>query len=291
MGYLFSQLLALFKSNRSVYFGAIVISIGSIFIVLSLSVLLRSFVHTSYEYFNQEHYSIFLKHNSKVEDLEYLKGYLNNVKEGISYSVKSNADIRAELMKSLNVSDLPTDIELFSNIFSFSLSQPSKAEKTLVEAIGQFPFVESLLSNNGITVELNNFLSKSRIFFIFVILLVSIGLILAVYIVQQLLVYSFAPDLKVMSSLGASRYFILRPFIINSLLVSISSFLVSFSLLMIGVELINRFSKESGFSKLISGSLVLFTANEVLIIFCGVVFLAITSSYLACIKVLQKLET
>ncbi len=233
MGFYLREALLSFKRNSLMCIAA-VISITTVFIIIGIFLLISL------------NFNLFLKNlESQLEIIVYLKDNistvdLNNLKNSLT-SVEGVKEVKyvskEEALQRL-LGDLGDQKDIFSVLeenplpasFEIKVSNPKMIEQ-IAGHVEKYKNIEEVEYGRGIAERLMNFTNIFRVAGISILMMLIFASILIISNIIKITVYARREEIEIMSLVGATRWFIKWPFILEGFLQGIISAILSILIL------------------------------------------------------------
>jgi len=233
MGFYLREALLSFKRNSLMCIAA-VISITTVFIIIGIFLLISL------------NFNLFLKNlESQLEIIVYLKDNistvdLNNLKNSLT-SVEGVKEVKyvskEEALQRL-LGDLGDQKDIFSVLeenplpasFEIKVSNPKMIEQ-IAGHVEKYKNIEEVEYGRGIVERLMNFTNIFRVAGISILMMLIFASILIISNIIKITVYARREEIEIMSLVGATRWFIKWPFILEGFLQGIISAILSILIL------------------------------------------------------------
>ncbi|HBY56614.1 MAG TPA: cell division protein FtsX [Candidatus Atribacteria bacterium] len=233
MGFYFKEALLSFRRNTLMCIAS-VISITTIFIIIGIFLLISL------------NFNLFLKNlESQLEIIVYLKddistAELDNLKNSLTSieGVKEAKFVSKEEAFQRLLKDLGGQKDIFSIVeenplpasFEIKANDPKMIEQ-IAHKVEKYKNVEEVEYGRGIVERLLNFTSIFRVVGISILILLIFASILIISNIMKITVYARRDEIEIMSLVGATRWFIKWPFILEGFLQGIISAILSILIL------------------------------------------------------------
>jgi len=233
MGFYFKEALLSFRRNTLMCIAS-VISITTIFIIIGIFLLISL------------NFNLFLKNlESQLEIIVYLKddistAELDNLKNSLTSieGVKEAKFVSKEEAFQRLLKDLGAQKDIFSVVeenplpasFEIKANDPKMIEQ-IANKVEKYKNVEEVEYGRGIVERLLNFTNIFRVVGISILILLIFASILIISNIMKITVYARRDEIEIMSLVGATRWFIKWPFILEGFLQGIISAILSILIL------------------------------------------------------------
>lgn len=183
--------------------------------------------------------SVVMKPDAKKGDIEYLQKslalqpYCKNIKlitpkEALDDLIE---DLGQDIADVLDTNPLPTTI-VFNPTFEYSNSDSLQKVKKI---LSQIKIVDDVFYNQNLVYQLDKNVSKITLAFIILEILFLIMSMSLINNTVRLLIHSKRMEIKTMQMVGASKKFILKPFLANSFIHGLFCSLISIAVIIGGI--------------------------------------------------------
>lgn len=229
MGFYFKEALLSFRRNTLICIAA-VISITTIFIIIGIFLL----ISLNFNLFlknleSQLEIIVYLKDDISTTELDNLKNSLTSIegvkeakfvsKEEAFQRLLKNLGGQKDIFSVVEENPLPASFEIKANDPKMIEQIASKVEK--------YKNVEEVEYGRGIVERLLNFTNIFRAAGISILILLIFASILIISNIMKITVYARRDEIEIMSLVGATRWFIKWPFILEGFLQGIISAILS----------------------------------------------------------------
>ncbi len=282
------------RENLPATLAGVITTSFSLVILGTFLLVYLNLIHLTDIVFHQGNYSIFLENGIDDDNRDAILAHLKSIRgigeirritaeEARKQLIESFGEAR-EMLENLDFPKLPDIIE-------FALDRSNALPTHELEKIRFLPGVAELVSGRETQDQINTFFGIAEFVGVFLIVLLVVSIVLIIHNSIQVAIKTRSKEIEILKILGATSGFVRSPYIIEGVLIAVTSFLVSiatiyflFKFVVAGITF-----NEATYSL---GEIVrFFSAAEMGDILLLLVFSGLLSSILATNKILDQLET
>ncbi len=290
----FNQAIDNIKNKSSVVWSGIATTSFSLVMLGSLLLIYLNVIHITQKYFQQSHYSVFLQQDIESKQKKVILNAISGIEGAYGITEIASEQSRQELLNSLGEAGKLIEKVTFSklpDIIEFSLKRTRPLTDPELSQLASYGGIENIVSGRETKEQIDVFFFTANFvgIFLIVILIISIAFIIRNSI--QIGIRIRLKEIEILQVLGATKWFIRMPYIIEGVFIAIVSFFLSLSIIYFLFQFAIAGITYNEATYGIENSVRFFPVLELGFILIGLVLLGILSSVLATDSIIKQLES
>jgi len=245
-------------------------------------------------FFRQSQYSVFLQHHIEASPYQTVLRYIRSELKGASQIREISAQqARAALIDSfgeakelLNRHDFPQ----LPHIIEFVLARPEALSETELRQLLSFAGVEEVVTGRETRAQIDTFFNIARFVGLFLIGLLLVSVTQIIHNAIQISIRIRIKEIEVLKILGATSAFIRRPYILEGILIAITSSFFSLAIIFILFQFVSAGITFNEATYSLKTVVVFFSLPQMGLIFVVLIILGAVSSLFATNKIIGQLD-
>jgi len=281
------------KENFSVTFSGVITTSVSLILIGIFLLIYQNIIHISQLYFQKSHYSVFLKSEiSKVHQQDAIK-----VIEGVwgVYGIKIISSKQAtqdllegfgearKLLKKVELTDIPGIIE-----FSIDRAEPLNSKE--LKKINAIQGVKEVIFGRETKDQIETFFAISNFIGIFLVGLLIVSVTFIIKNTVQIATQIKEKEIGIYRLLGASKWFIRLPYILEGIFISVFSYFAALGVIYFLYQFVIAGITYNEATYQIIHLTIFFQIEQLLVLWVFLTALGIFSSILATNNIIRKVS-
>jgi len=272
------------SKNWGMFFAAVTIVSFSFFVLQLVIMIYYNMENIKQKLFSQITIHVYLKNSAKVKDISQFIYSLENNDKILSTIVLSKEEFLKKVSSDLNIKNLDIPI---GNVVYIKVKNPKDVELISTE-LKKNPIVKDVLYWQEYVKNLTNTFNIIKNILFGIIFVVTIGVILIINSTVKMSILSRRNEIKIMTLVGATGWFIRTPIFAEVLIVLIISILISHYFIRIAYSyILDKFNYQLSFISLLPIDYLIYVRNLLFIITIIISFIFV---YTTIEKYLKKLS-
>jgi len=272
------------SKNWGMFFAAITIVSFSFFVLQLVIMIYYNMENIKQKLFSQITIHVYLKNSAKMKDVSQLIYSLENNDKILSTIVLSKEEFLKKVSSDLNIKNLDIPI---GNVIYIKVKDPKDVELISTE-LKKNPIVKDVLYWQEYVKNLTNAFNIIKNILFGIIFVVTIGVVLIINSTVKMSILSRRNEIKIMTLVGATGWFIRTPIFAEVLIVIIISILISHYFIRIAYSyILDKFNYQLSFLGLLPIDYLIYVRNLLFIIAIIISFIFV---YTTIEKYLKKLS-
>jgi len=218
------------KENLYTTLSGVTITGFSLIILGTFILIYLNLIQLTTEAFQKSNYSIFLKENTQKLNKEKIASLVKKISGVRQVRMIRSEEAKNELIESFGkaqamIKDL--DFPKFPEIIEFTLNRSEPLTQQEYTSIISLSGVKELVSGRETQEQIEIFFTISNFVGVFLILLLICSVILVINSSIQIAIRIRIKEIEILKILGASSVFIRLPYILEGMLIAITSYLIA----------------------------------------------------------------
>ncbi|MBT4286507.1 MAG: FtsX-like permease family protein [Deltaproteobacteria bacterium] len=288
-----SQAIENIKENFSVTFSGIITTSVSLILIGIFLLIYQNIIHISQLYFQKSHYSVFLKSEvSKVNQQDAIRVIesvwgvyginLISSKQAAQDLLEGFGEAR-KLLEKVELTDIPGIIE-------FSIDRPEPLNNKELNKINAIPGVKEIIFGRETKDQIETFFAISNFIGIFLVGLLIVSVTFIIKNTVQIATQIKEKEIGIYRLLGASKWFIRLPYILEGIFISVFSYFAALGVIYFLYQFVIAGITYNEATYQIIHLTTFFQIEQLLILWVFLIVLGIFSSILATNNIIRKVS-
>ncbi len=289
----FGQTIENLRENYSTILAGILMTSFSLVILGTFILVYLNLIHLTQLAFRKSHYSVFLVDPISSEQKAKIKSFIKKIPDAGKVQEVTSADARNQLIDSFKEARemlQQLDFPKFPYIIEFVLDRSGPLTEKEVHQLRAISGVQDVITGRETRDQINTFFNIANFVGMFLIALLVVCMALIIYNTIHIAIRMRIKEIEILKILGASPGFIRLPYVLEGILITCVSFLLSMGLIffLYSFAVAGITFNESTYP--IREVVRFFSTLEMGNLFLIFILLGVTSSYLAANRIINNLD-
>jgi len=289
----FGQTLENLRENYPTVLAGILMTSFSLVILGTFLLVYLNLIHITKLAFRKSHYSVFLMDDTSDAQKAAILATVSAIPDIRNIREVTSDEARRQLIDSFSEARdllMPLEFPRFPHIVEFELDRTGPLTIQEIRRLRALPGVQEIITGRETRDQINTFFNIADFVGLFLIGLLMICMVLIIYNTIHISIRMRIKEIEILKTLGASKGFIRLPYVMEGILLTLCSYLLSMGLMyfLFSFAVAGITFNEDTYP--IRDIVRFFTILEIGTLFLLFFLLGVCSSFLAANRIIKKLD-